>query len=118
MDTMIIVTRLNGPAFAVNPDLVERAEATPDTVLTLVDGTKFVIAESLDVFINRVRDYRASVVARSFHPDLLADALETSATALETHRAKRAPTAERADDAGRDGVGTTGTVVSLNRREG
>ena len=35
---MIIVTRLNGPPFALNPDLIERADATPDTVLTLVDG--------------------------------------------------------------------------------
>ncbi len=60
---MIIVTRLNGPAFAVNPDLIERAESTPDTVLTLVDGTKYVVAESLERLIMLIRDYRASVIA-------------------------------------------------------
>lgn len=60
---MIIVTRLNGPAFAVNPDLIERAEATPDTVVTLVDGTKYVIAEPLIALIGLIRDYRASVIA-------------------------------------------------------
>ena len=37
---MILLTRLNGPPFALNADLIERAEATPDTVITLVDGTK------------------------------------------------------------------------------
>ena len=37
---MILLTRLNGPVFALNPDLVERADSTPDTVITLVDGTK------------------------------------------------------------------------------
>ena len=60
---MILVTRLNGPVFALNPDLIERAESTPDTVLTLVDGTKYVIAESLAVLVALVRDFRASVVA-------------------------------------------------------
>lgn len=60
---MILVTRLTGAAFAVNPDLLERVEATPDTVLTLIDGTKYLVAESVTDVIELVRDYRASVVA-------------------------------------------------------
>ncbi|GAA0609541.1 hypothetical protein GCM10009547_09550 [Sporichthya brevicatena] len=60
---MIVVTRLGGPAFAVNPDLIERAEASPDTVVTLVDGTKYVIAETLVELIELIRTYRASVIA-------------------------------------------------------
>ena len=62
---MIIVTRLNGPPFALNPDLIERADATPDTVLTLVDGTKYLIAESVEEVIDAVRDFRAGVIARA-----------------------------------------------------
>lgn len=60
---MILLTRLNGPAFALNPDLIERAESTPDTVVTLVDGTKYVVAESVGELVERVRDFRASVLA-------------------------------------------------------
>ena len=60
---MILVTRLNGAVFALNPDLVERVECTPDTVVTLVDGTKYVIAESVPEFIDSVRHYRASLIA-------------------------------------------------------
>ena len=60
---MILVTRLNGAVFALNPDLVERADCTPDTVITLVDGTKYVIAESVPEFIDSVRHYRASLIA-------------------------------------------------------
>jgi flagellar protein FlbD len=60
---VILVTRLNGPEFALNPDLVERADSTPDTVVTLVDGTKYVIAESVDELIRLVRLYRAGVLA-------------------------------------------------------
>jgi flagellar protein FlbD len=60
---VILVTRLNGAVFALNPDLVERADCTPDTVITLVDGTKYVIAESVPEFIDSVRHYRASLIA-------------------------------------------------------
>ena len=62
---MILVTRLNGAVFALNPDLVERADCTPDTVITLVDGTKYVIAESVPEFIDSVRLYRASLIAQA-----------------------------------------------------
>lgn len=62
---MILVTRLNGAVFALNPDLVERADCTPDTVITLVDGTKYIIAESVPEFIDSVRHYRASLIAQA-----------------------------------------------------
>jgi len=62
---VILVTRLNGAVFALNPDLVERADCTPDTVITLVDGTKYVIAESVPEFIDSVRHYRASLIAQA-----------------------------------------------------
>ena len=60
---MIMLSRLNGLPFALNPDLVERAEATPDTVLTLCDGNKLVIGESVEEVVTRVRHYRASILS-------------------------------------------------------
>lgn len=60
---MITLTRLTGAVFALNPDLVERVDRTPDTVITLVDGTKYLVKESLGDVISAVRDYRASVLA-------------------------------------------------------
>jgi flagellar protein FlbD len=62
---MIILTRLNGEQFAVNCDLVERIDAHPNTVLTLVDTTKYIVAESLAEVVERVRDFRAGVLVRS-----------------------------------------------------
>ena len=64
-DVLILVTRLNGAVFALNPDLVERADCTPDTVVTLVDGTKYVISESVPEFIDSIRHYRASLIAQA-----------------------------------------------------
>ncbi len=60
---MIVLTRLNGAQFALNPDLIERVDRTPDTVITLVDGTKYLVRESLDEVISAVLDYRAQVLA-------------------------------------------------------
>jgi flagellar protein FlbD len=62
---MIVVTRFHGRSLALNSDLIECAEATPDTVVTLVDGTRYVIRESLDEVVDKVREFRASVVTRA-----------------------------------------------------
>jgi flagellar protein FlbD len=59
---MIVVTRLHGPSVAVNCDLIERVEATPDTVLTLVDGSRYVVRETVSEVVDKVRAFRASVV--------------------------------------------------------
>jgi flagellar protein FlbD len=63
---VIILTRLGGHEMAVNPDLIERAEHTPDTVITMIDGHKLVVAESLDELVTRVRSWRASVAAQAY----------------------------------------------------
>jgi flagellar protein FlbD len=99
---MIIVTRLNGPAFAVNPDLIERAESTPDTVITLVDGTKFVVSEPVEELIARIRDFRASVIA--------------TAHFLEVHGSDG--TTDAAQHPLPEKPAHGGTVVHLHRREG
>lgn len=60
---MIVVTRLNGSRFAVNPDLIERIHASPDTTLILVDGSSYIVVESLDEIIELIAGYRAKVIA-------------------------------------------------------
>jgi flagellar protein FlbD len=60
---MIVVTRLNGPSFALNPDLIERVETNPDTVVVLIGGASYPIAESVAELLDRVRDYRSQVIA-------------------------------------------------------
>ena len=59
---MIMVTRHNGSVFALNPDLIERVEATPDSVISLVGGTKYVVSESLGQIIESVTAHRAEVI--------------------------------------------------------
>lgn len=60
---MVLVTRLNGKEFYVNPDMIEFIEETPDTVITLSDGKKLVIFEDARLLIERIIEYRASIFA-------------------------------------------------------
>lgn len=62
---MIVLTRLSGSVFALNSDLIERVDSTPDTVITLVDGAKYVVSESLEQVVGAVRAYRSGVIADS-----------------------------------------------------
>jgi flagellar protein FlbD len=70
-ETMILLTRLNGSTFAVNPDLIERIQEQPDTTVVLVDGTTFIVTEAIDEVIDEIAEYRARVIAlaHSMHFD-------------------------------------------------
>ena len=64
---MIAVTCLNGEHFSVNPDAIERVESDPDTVIHLLDGTKYVVAESFDQLLRTIQAHRATAVVASQH---------------------------------------------------
>jgi len=72
---MILLTRLNGSAFAVNPDLVERIQETPDTTVVLVDGTTYIVTQGISEVIDAIAGYRARVLAmaRALQYDAPAD---------------------------------------------
>lgn len=67
---MIQITRLNDSTIIVNSDLIEVIEATPDTVITLIDGTRFVVRESPDELVDRIQRYRAGLLALRDDPVL------------------------------------------------
>ena len=45
---MIELTRLNGNPMVLNSDLIKTAEASPDTMLTLINGEKLIVREELE----------------------------------------------------------------------
>ena len=71
--TMIILTRLSGSQFVLNADLVERIDETPDTVVTLSDGTKYVVTDSMRSVLAKIRLHRAEIIALSEHVQVSAD---------------------------------------------
>ena len=56
---MIRVTRLNGTEFLINPDLIERIETTPQTVVVLNNGNKYLVREPADQVDNRIVAFRS-----------------------------------------------------------
>jgi len=62
---MIQLTRLNHVPLIVNADLIEHVEVTPDTVVALTNGQKFMVLESAEDVVERVIQYRKAILASS-----------------------------------------------------
>lgn len=58
---MIRLTRLNDLEFVLNNDLIETIEETPDTVVSLSNGKKFVVKESVDEIVERMIQYKRRI---------------------------------------------------------
>ncbi|MBE4908722.1 flagellar FlbD family protein [Bacillus luteolus] len=58
---MIKLTRLNGKPFTLNAIYIEQVESFPDTTITLTNGKKFVVKESVDDVNLKVRNFYHSV---------------------------------------------------------
>lgn len=58
---MIELTRLNEVKFSINPELIEIIETTPDTVITLTTGRKFIVKESRQEIKNLVLSYKREI---------------------------------------------------------
>jgi flagellar protein FlbD len=75
---MILLTRLNHAVIGINADLIERIDATPDTVITLVDGKKYVVAETPEQVVERIVAFRANVLAAAGSPEAVLSVLTTA----------------------------------------
>jgi flagellar protein FlbD len=61
---MIKVTRLNHTSLILNSDLIEHIEITPDTVITLTSGQKFMVLESAEDIVAEVIAFRKSLFSK------------------------------------------------------
>jgi len=62
---MIALHRINHPdhEFFLNPDLFLAIEANPDTVITLTNGSKYVVAEAPGEVARLVQEWRSGILA-------------------------------------------------------
>ena len=58
---MIKLTRLQGKEFYLNADMIETVEATPDTVITLINGTKYIVKETIQKVIDEIVKYKKEI---------------------------------------------------------
>jgi len=60
---VIYLTRLNGSIYYINPELIQTVEATPDTVVTLVSNTKFIVKDRPQDIAERFIEYKRKALA-------------------------------------------------------
>ncbi len=60
---MIVVTRLDGTEYLINPHQIESIETHPDTTLVMLSGKHVVIREKPTLVVDRIVDYRRRIGA-------------------------------------------------------
>ena len=58
---MIQLTRINHVPLVLNADLIEHIETTPDTVISLTNGQKFVVLETTGEVVRKVIQFRRAI---------------------------------------------------------
>ena len=58
---MIILTKLNGEKFMLNPDLIEIVTENPDTVIPTSTGHSYIVEQSMNEILSLIKEYRLSV---------------------------------------------------------
>ena len=61
---MILLHKLNGQEIVLNAELIESVETTPDTVINLVTGNRFIVKESKEDVMEAVIEYRKKVYSQ------------------------------------------------------
>lgn len=65
---MIKVTDFSNNEKYLNPDLIEKMELIPDTLLTLTSGRNIIVREGPAVIIERIVDFRKKCNERISNP--------------------------------------------------
>lgn len=65
---MILVTRLDKQQMYLNPDHIICIEETPDTVITLFNGNRYIVVDRAGTIISRVVAFRARILRRASLP--------------------------------------------------
>ena len=65
---MIVVTRLDKQRMYLNPDHIICVEETPDTVITLYNGNRYIVIDRASTIISRIVAFRARISRRAAVP--------------------------------------------------
>jgi flagellar protein FlbD len=58
---MIVLKKINNALIAVNSDLIQYIEETPDTVITMTNSDKVVVQEGMNEIIQKVVHFRRHI---------------------------------------------------------
>ena len=58
---MIVLTRLNNKTVVLNAELIKIVEASPDTIITLINGDTMMVRETVDQVVEKAIDYARQI---------------------------------------------------------
>lgn len=58
---MIKLTGLNNKEIIINADNIEKLEAVPESLITLINGNKYLVHDNIDEIINKVIEYKSKI---------------------------------------------------------
>jgi flagellar protein FlbD len=64
---MIEVTRLNNSKLWVNAEMIEFVEATPDTVISLINSDKIIVKNSPQEVVKAIVEYRRRILRKPLY---------------------------------------------------
>ena len=59
---MLTLTKTDGSKIAINPDMIEFVEKTPDTVITMSTGEKILVKEPPEYILQMIIVFRRKVL--------------------------------------------------------
>lgn len=59
---MIDLTAMNNNEFILNADHIEKIEEVPETLITLTNGKKYIVLESVEEVVEKVIKYKNKIV--------------------------------------------------------
>ncbi|WP_231580385.1 MULTISPECIES: flagellar FlbD family protein [unclassified Marinitoga] len=63
---LIKVTNLGGKEFYINPDMIEKIEARPDTTILLNNGHIYIVKENIDEIIKEIVEFKGKIFSAGF----------------------------------------------------
>lgn len=58
---MIKLIGFNNKEFVLNSELIEKIEEVPETLVTLVNGKKVIVKDTVDEIVEKVIDYKKKI---------------------------------------------------------
>ncbi len=59
---MIELTGMNNRTFVLNAEHVEKIEQVPESLITLSNGKKYIVMESVDEIIGKIKEYKSDII--------------------------------------------------------
>lgn len=59
---MVKLVGMNGKEVFLNDNQIEKIEEVPETVITLMNGNKYIVEESVDEVISKIVEFKRSIL--------------------------------------------------------